>query len=63
VGSFVRFYIRFVGCFGQQVFNPKQWVKFRSEGTSHSVPVGQLREDFGQLVDSVCGQLWEDLLG
>jgi hypothetical protein len=63
VGSLVRFYIRFVGCFGQQVFSPKQWVNFRSEGTSHSVPVGQLRADFGQLVDSVCGQLWAHLLG
>ena len=63
MGSFVRFYIRFVGYFGQQVFSPKQWVNFRSKGTSHSVPIGQLRADFGQLVDSVCGQLWADLRG
>jgi hypothetical protein len=63
VGSFVRFYIRFVGCFGQQVFSPKQWVNFKSEGTSHSVSIEQLRADFGQLIDNVCGQLWADLLG
>jgi hypothetical protein len=63
VGSFVRFYIRSIRCFGQQVFSPKQWVKFRYEGTSHLVLVGHLRVDFGQLVDSVCGQLWVDLLG
>jgi hypothetical protein len=63
MGSFVRFYIRFVGCFGQQVFNPKQWVNLRSEGSSHLVLVGQLRADFGQLVDNICGQLWADLLG
>jgi hypothetical protein len=62
VGSLARFYIKFVGCFGQQVFSPKQWVNFRYEGTSHSVPVGQLRADFGQPVYSVCGQLWADLL-
>jgi hypothetical protein len=63
VGSLARFYIRFVGYFGQQVFSPKQWVNFRSKGTSHLVPVGQLRADFGQLVDSGCGQLWALLLG
>ena len=63
MGSFVRFCIRFVGCFGQQVFSPKQWVNFRSEGTSHLVPVGQLEADFGQIVDSGCGQLWTLLLG
>jgi hypothetical protein len=57
VGSFVRCYIRLVGCFGQQVFSPKQWVNFRSEGTSHWLPVAQLRADFEQRVDSVCGQL------
>jgi hypothetical protein len=63
VGILTRFYIKFVGCFGQQVFSSKQWVNFRSEGTSHSMPVGQLRADFGQLVDSDCGQLWALLLG
>jgi hypothetical protein len=63
VGSLARFYIRFVGCFGQQVFSPKQWVNFRSEGTTHSVLVGLLRADFRQLVYSVCGQLWAHLLG
>jgi hypothetical protein len=49
------FYIRFVGCFGQQVYSPKQWVNLRSEGTSLSFPVAQLRVDFGQLVYSVGG--------
>jgi hypothetical protein len=57
------FYIRFVGCFGQQVYSTKQWVNFKSEGTSLSLPVAQLRADFGQLVYRVGGQLWADLLG
>jgi hypothetical protein len=57
------FYIRFVGCFGQRVYSPKQWVNFRFEGTSLSLPVAQLRADFGQLVYRVGGQLWADLLG
>jgi hypothetical protein len=52
-----------VGCFGQQVYSPKQWVNFIFEGTSLSFPVAQLRADFGQLVYSVGGQLWEDLMG
>ena len=63
MGSLARFYIRFVGCFGQQVYSPKQWLNFRPEGTSHSVSIGQLRADFGQLVYRVGGQLWADLLG
>jgi hypothetical protein len=56
VGILEKFYIILVSCFGQQVFSPKQWVNFRSEGTSHSFPFGQLRAYFGQLVYSVCGQ-------
>ena len=56
------FYIRFVGYFGQQVYSPKQWVNFKSEGTS-PLSVAHLKEFFGQLVYSVCGQLWADLLG
>ena len=63
MGSLVRFYIIFVGFFRKKVFIPKQWVKFRYEGTSHSMPIGQLKADFGQLVDSVCGELWAHLLG
>jgi hypothetical protein len=64
VGSFVSFYIKFVGCFGQQVYNPKQWVNFRSEGTSHSVPIEQseqiLDNQFTVFVDS-CGWIcWVD---
>ena len=63
LSSLEKFYIRFVGCFGQKVYSPKQWVNFRSEGTSLSFPVSQLRADFGQLVYRVGGQLWADLLG
>jgi hypothetical protein len=35
VSSFVRFISDLLVVFGQQVYSPKQWVNFRSEGTSH----------------------------
>jgi hypothetical protein len=54
-GQFGEVFIIFFGYFGKKFFSPKQWVNSISEGTSHSVPFGQLRVDFRQLVDSGCG--------